>query len=163
MEPGFRISGHRVTGLSGQRFRPGRGGSGHGPVWQTRWLMIFDTVLSFNVRVYRGLFHFFRVTPSRQTNICIISCRLLEKHSTDFDNLLMLQCQCQCQCQISIAPCKIRPLNGLGFLTGNWYCYQAVVEDLFRIMLNDRVGSGHRVRNPDPVPSLVPLTALVDS
>jgi len=27
----------------------------------------------------------------------------------------------------------IRPLNGLGILTGrlNWYCYQAIVKDLF--------------------------------
>jgi len=24
-----------------------------------------------------------------------------------------------------------RPLIGLGFLTGNWYCYQAVVENVF--------------------------------
>jgi len=25
----------------------------------------------------------------------------------------------------------IRPLNGMGFLTGNWHCYQAIVEALF--------------------------------
>jgi len=33
--------------------------------------------------------------------------------------------------------------------------YQAVVEDLFyNAQRPDRVGSGHRVNNPDPVPSL---------
>jgi len=38
----------------------------------------------------------------------------------------------------------IRLLNGLGFLTGNWYCYQAVAEDLFHhVQRPDQVGSGH--------------------
>ena len=32
---------------------------------------VFDPVLSFNMRVYRGVvFCFYRVTPSGQTNIC---------------------------------------------------------------------------------------------
>jgi len=34
------------------------------------------------------------------------------------------------------------PLNGLGFLTSNWYCYQAVVEDLFH-NAQWTGGSGH--------------------
>jgi len=47
----------------------------------------------------------------------------------------------------------IRPLNSFDILTGNWYYYQAVVEDLFHNAFGpDRVGS--RVKYADPVPYL---------
>jgi len=49
MEPALRVTGHRVTGSPGQRFWPGRIGSRvsvSDPV--------FDPVLGFNVRIYRG-------------------------------------------------------------------------------------------------------------
>jgi len=39
-------------------------------------------------------------------------------------------------------------LNGWGFLRGNWYCYQAVVEDLFHnAQRPGRVRSGYRIRS----------------
>jgi len=50
MEPGLQVTGHRVTGSPGQRFWSGRVGSRvsvSDPV--------FDPVLSFNMRVYRGV------------------------------------------------------------------------------------------------------------
>ena len=47
----------------------------------------------------------------------------------------------------------IRPLNSWGFLRDNWYCYQAIVEDLFySTQRPGRVRS--QVKNPDPVPSV---------
>jgi len=71
MEPGH--------GSPGQRFWPGRIGSR-----VNMSCPVFDPVLSFNMRVYRG--SFYRLTPSRQTNH---STAVFFK-STDSDNLLML-------------------------------------------------------------------------
>ena len=48
------------------------------------------------------------------------------------------------------------PLSGLGFLSGklNWYCCQAVVEDVSKRWTTGSGRVGTRVKNPDPVPSL---------
>jgi len=50
MEPGLRVTGHRVTGSPGQRFWPGRVGS-----LVSVSDPVFDPVLSFNMRVYRDV------------------------------------------------------------------------------------------------------------
>jgi len=45
---GLRVIGHRVSDF-------GRDGSDRGSVCQTRCGPVFDPVLSFNMRVYRGV------------------------------------------------------------------------------------------------------------
>jgi len=54
---------------------------------------------------------------------------------------------------------EIKLLNGLGFLTCNRYCYQAVVDDLIQNVQRPGWSLGQklpgwvrsRVRNPDPL------------
>jgi len=114
MEPGLRITGHRVSDF-------GRVGSGHGSVCQTRCLTrLWVLTCAFIVAL------FLQSNTSRQTNVCMISCRL--RKSTDSDNLLML-----------------------GNCLGNWYCGKP----LSRICLTTGSGRvGLQVKNTDPVPFL---------
>jgi len=79
-EPCLRVIGHQVSGF-------GRVGSGQGSACQTRCDPVFDPVLSFNMRVYCGIVSSFytAMSASRQTNICVISCRLLYKNSSGYE------------------------------------------------------------------------------
>ena len=96
---------------------------------------VFDPVLSFNMPVYRGVF-FYRVTPSRQTNIrgfgfgsVPVTAILVYLFQLVPVILTYLPAICPCDVTTFLDSTSFRLLTGSG-----------------------RVRS--RVKNPDPVPSL---------